>query len=89
MLVVNTVDFDETELEEIISDRCSEFGSVMGVEIRRHSDPHRYDLALVEMSTEEEASKVFKELGDQERGSSVMMKIKHAGKLLPGLPTIH
>jgi hypothetical protein len=89
MLIINAADFDETELEELISERCSKFGSVMGVEVRRHSDPHRYDLALVEMSTEEEASKVFKELGDAERGTSVMMKIKHDGKLLPGLPTLH
>ena len=89
MLIISAADFDETELEEIISARCGEFGSVMGVEIHRDSDPYRYDLALVEMSTEEEASKVFKELGDAERGTSVMMKIKHDGKLLPGLPTLH
>ena len=89
MLVVNTADFDETELEEIISERCSEFGSVMGVEIHRDSDPYRYDLVYVEMSTAEEASKVAEEFGDAEHGTSVMMKIKHEGKLLPGLPTLH
>jgi hypothetical protein len=89
MLIISAADFDEIELEEMISERCSEFGSVMGIEIRRDSDPHRYDLALVEMSTEEEASKVVEELGDEERGTSVMMKIKHQGKLLPGIPTLH
>jgi hypothetical protein len=89
MLIVDAADFDDIELEEMIFERCSEFGSVMGVEIRRDSDPHRYDLVIVEMSTEEEAGKVFKELGDEERGTSVMMKIKHEGKLLPGLPTLH
>ncbi len=89
MLIIDTADFDDTELEEVIFERCSEFGSVMGVEIRRYSDPHRYDLALVEMSTEEEASSVFKELGDAERGTSVVMKIRHEGKLLPGMPTLH
>ena len=89
MVIINAADFDETELEEMISERCSKFGSVMSVEIRRHSDPHRYDLALVEMSTEEEASNVFKEFGDAERGTSVMMKIKHQGKLLPGARTLH
>ena len=86
MLIIRGSDFDEIELEEIISERCSEFGSVVGVEVRRDSDPRRYDLALVEMSTEEEASKVFNELGDQERGTSVIMKIKHEGKQIP---TIH
>jgi len=86
MLIINAADFDEAELEELITERCSEFGSVVDVEIRRDSNPHRYDLALVEMSTEEEASNVFKELGDAEKGTSVMMKIKHEGKQIP---TVH
>jgi hypothetical protein len=89
MLIIDATEFDEMELEELISERCSEFGSVVDVEIRRDSDPHRYDLALVEMSTEEEASKVVEELGDQERGTSVLMKIRHQGKVLPGFHTIH
>ena len=89
MLIIDADDFDDTELEEVIFERCSEFGSVMGVEIRRYSDPRRYDLALVEMSTEEEASNVFKELGDAGKGTSVVMKIRHEGKLLPGMPTLH
>ncbi len=89
MLIIDAADFDDTELEEMIFERCSEFGSVMGVEIRRYSDPHRYDLVYVEMSTADEASKVAEELGDAEQGTSVMMKIKHEGKLLPGLPTLH
>ncbi len=80
MVVIKAADFDDFELEELLTERCSEYGSVMGVEIRRDSDPHRYDLALVEMSTEEEASKVAEEMGDQERGTSVIMKIKHEGK---------
>jgi hypothetical protein len=89
MLIIDATEFDEMELEELISERCSEFGSVVDVEIRRDSDPHRYDLALVEMSTEEEANKVVEELGDQERGTSVLMKIRHQGKVLPGVHTIH
>jgi hypothetical protein len=89
MVVINAADFDEAELEEMLTERCSEFGFVVDVEIRRDSDPRRDDLALVEMSTEEEASKVVKELGDQERGTSVMMKIRHQGKLLPGFRVIH
>jgi hypothetical protein len=85
MLIINAASFDAMALEELISERCSEFGSVMGVEIRRDSNPHRYDFAVVEMSTEEEASKVAKELGDEERGTSVMMRIKHEGKQIPTL----
>jgi hypothetical protein len=89
MLIINAPDFDETELEEIISERCSEFGLVMDIEIRRDSDPYRYDLVMVKMSSEEEAIKVASELGDKKRGASVIMKIKHEGKLLPGFATIH
>ncbi len=88
MVVINASDFDESELEELLTNRCSEYGSVMGVEIRRDNDPERYDLALVEMSTEEEASKVVQEMGDQERGTSVIMKIKHEGKQIR-TPTLH
>ena len=64
MLIIRTADFDETELEKLISERCSEFGSVIDIEIRRASDPYCYDLAIVEMSTEEEASEVVKEPGE-------------------------
>ncbi len=86
MVFISADDFDETELEELISERCSEFGSVVDVTVRRDSNPKHYDLALVEMSTEEEARKVMEELGDQERGTCVMMKIKHEGK---DFPTLH
>jgi hypothetical protein len=56
MLIIDAPEFDEIEVEEMISERCSEFGSVMAVEIRRDSDPHHYDLAFVEMSTREQLS---------------------------------
>ncbi len=86
MVFISADDFDEAELEQIISERCSEFGSVVDVTVRRDSNPKHYDLALVEMSTAEEASKVVEELGDQERGTCVIMKIQHEGK---DFPTLH
>jgi hypothetical protein len=89
MLIIDATEFDEMELQELISERCSEVGSVMDVEIQKIRDPYRYDLAIVEMSTDEEASEVVKELGGTEYGSSVVMKIFHRGKLLPGLQTLH
>ena len=89
MLIIDAAEFDEKVVQEVISDWCSKLGSVMDVEIQRNSDPYRYDLAIVEMSTDEEASEVVKELGGEEQGSSVVMKILHRGKLLPGPATIH
>ena len=82
MVIVNADDYDNGEMEELISERCSEFGFVTDVEIRRDADPYRYDFAIVEMSTEDEASEVVKQLGGRELGSCVMIKIMHQGKLL-------
>ena len=89
MLMVSADDYDNSEMEELISERCSEFGLVTDIEIRRDHDPYRYDMAIVEMSTEEEASEVVRQLGGSEWGSCVMMKICHEGKLLPGARTLH
>jgi hypothetical protein len=46
-------------------------------------------VADFESDCERLAGWIVEELGDQERGTSVMMRIKHEGKLLPGLPPIH
>ncbi len=89
MLIIDAAEFDETALEETISDRCSELGLVMDIEIRKNSDPFRYDLAIVEMSTDEEASEVARELGGKGCGSSVVMRILHKGKVIRGAETLH
>jgi hypothetical protein len=89
MLIIDAAEFDEMELQEMISERCSELGAVMDIEIRKINDPYRYDLAIVEMSTDEEASEVVRELGGKEYGSSVVMRILHKGKLLRGPETLH
>ncbi len=89
MLIVDAADFDEMELQGYISEQCSELGSVMDVKIWRVSDPYRYDFAVIEMSTHNEASEVSKHLGGKEVGSSVVIEIFHKGKLARGLQTLH
>ncbi len=89
MLIIDAAEFDEMELLGVISKQCSELGSVMGVKIWRINDPYRYDLAIVEMSSDDEASEVATELGGQGYGSSVVMQILHRGKLLRGHQTLH
>jgi hypothetical protein len=89
MLIVDATDFDEVELEDIIARKCAEFGSVVDVEIHRESDPHLYDLAIVEMSNKREASRVVDELGGREYGASVMIKIIHKAKNIPIPQTYH
>ena len=89
MLIIDAAEFDEAQLQEFISERCSELGSVMDVEIRKVSDPYSYDFAVVEISTDEEASEVVKELGGKEYGSAVVMRILHQGKLIRGPQTLH
>jgi hypothetical protein len=89
MLLVNATNYDNGEMEELIAEQCSEFGFVTDVEICRNDDPYRYDLAIVEMSSGKEASKVVKQLGGKEFGSSVLLQIYHEGKLLRGPQTLH
>ncbi len=55
MLIIDAAEFDAMELQEMISDQCSELGLVMDIEIRKIDDPYRYDLAIVKMSGEAEA----------------------------------
>ena len=89
MLIVDAVDFDEIELEDLIARKCSEFGSVIDVEIHREDDPDLYDLAIVEMSSKREASRVVDKLGGRECGASVMIKIIHKAKNIPLPQTYH
>ncbi len=87
MLVVDIAEFDEMELT--IFERCSKFGLVTAIEIRRDADPYRYDLAIVEMSTEEEANEIVKKIGGKVDGFSVVMQIYHDRKELRGPQTLH
>jgi hypothetical protein len=76
-------------LQQEVFERCSKFGLVTDVEIRRDEDPFRYDLAIVEMSTEEEASELVAKLGGTVDGFSVVMQIYHDRKELRGPQTLH
>jgi hypothetical protein len=89
MLVVDTAEFDELELQEEIFEQCSKFGLVTDIEIRKDSDPYRYDVAIVEMSSEKEASRIVEKLGGRANGFSVVMEIYHEAKELRGHQTLH
>jgi hypothetical protein len=56
--------------------------AVTDLEICRVGDPYSYGLAIVEMSNEDEAGEVVKELGGAGCGSSVAMRVLHNGKLI-------
>ncbi len=89
MLLIDGSNYDNSEVADLISERCSEFGFVTDVEICKSDDPYSYDLAIVEMSNRQEARKVVKQLGGKEFGSSVVMEIFHEGKLTRGPQTLH
>jgi hypothetical protein len=89
MLVIGAAEFDEKEITQTIFERCSKFGLVTGVEIRRDDDPYRYDFAIVEMSSEKEASEIVTQLGGTAHGFSVVMQICHGRKDARGLQTLH
>ncbi len=89
MLIIEAAGFDEAELQEMICDRCSELGVVMDIEIRKIAALYRYEVATVEMSSEEEANEVVRQLGGKDYGSSVVIRILHKGKLIAEPRALH
>jgi hypothetical protein len=76
--MINLDDFasrSTEELEKIVTERCSQFGSVSQVVIMRDSN-HSYALALVVMSNPAEALVVLRELGDHLMKSIVVIRLE-------------
>jgi hypothetical protein len=66
------------EVEEIITERCSQLGSVSSVVIVQDSANYNFALASVEMSTHAEALNVLRSLGDSLVDGAVVIRIEQA-----------
>jgi hypothetical protein len=64
------------ELEGIITERCSQFGSVSAVVIVQDSAHYNFALASVEMSTRAEALELLRNLGDSMVDDAVVIRIE-------------
>lgn len=80
MISLDLARLSREELEKIISDRCSELGSVRGVVIVQDSANYNFALASVEMSTHAEALNVLRRLGDSLVDGAVVIRIEQASR---------
>ena len=80
MISLELARLSREELEKIISDRCSELGSVRGVVIVQDSANYNFALASVEMSTHAEALNVLRRLGDSLVDGAVVIRIEQASR---------
>ena len=76
MISLDLARLSRQELERIITERCSQFGSVSGVVIVQDSANYNFALASVEMSTRAEALDVLRRLGDSLVDDAVVIRIE-------------
>lgn len=76
MITLDLARLSREELERIITERCSEFGSVATVVIVQDSAHYNFALASVEMSRREEAMEVLRRLGDSLVDGAVVIRIE-------------
>lgn len=66
------------EVERLITERCSQYGTVTSVVIVQDSARYNFALASVEMSSQAEAMEVLRHLGDSRVEESVVIRIEQA-----------
>lgn len=76
MIRLDLAGLSREDLERIIIERCSQFGSVSSVVIALDSAHHDFALASVEMSTRAEALQVLRSLGDSLVDDAVVIRIE-------------
>lgn len=76
MIRLDLARLSRAELERIITERCSQFGTVQSVVIVQDSARYNFALASVEMSTSDEATEVLRHLGDSRVDDAVMIRIE-------------
>jgi two-component system, chemotaxis family, response regulator Rcp1 len=75
MIELDLRNFSATELEEIVTSRCSEFGTVTNVSVHAPVDSDSDSFALVSMSTYDEFEQVLAKFGDSRFGASAVIRL--------------
>lgn len=78
MIRLDLARLSREEVEKIITERCSEFGSISSVVIVQDSANYNFALASVEMSTHAESLNVLRRLGDSLVDGAVVIRIEQA-----------
>lgn len=76
MIRLDLTRLSREELEDAVTERCSEFGTVSQVVIVQDSANYSFALAAVEMSTREETLAVLRNLGDSLVDETVVIRIE-------------
>jgi len=75
MLTFDLASLSKADLEEEIASHCSQFGTVTSVKIKPPVKHREYAIAVVVMSSAEEADKVVVKFGDMKYGASVIIRL--------------
>ena len=79
MLTFDWTGWSETEIEELLVDRCSAFGQVTVATVLPPEDHRDIGSAIIRMSSIDEADALAHYLGDSRRGSEVTVRlVQHA-----------
>ncbi|MBI4207395.1 MAG: hypothetical protein HY527_20440 [Betaproteobacteria bacterium] len=83
MLMLNMAGLTEADLERIVANRCSLFGSVASIRVLQPGYPARYSIALVRMVTAVALDKVVAHLGDSKSGATAIIRLEQGKKPKP------
>lgn len=78
MIKLDLARLTREELERVITERCSQYGTVLSVVIVQDSARYNFALASVEMSSPEEANDVLRRLGDSRVDDAVVIRIEQS-----------
>ena len=76
MLNIDMTDLSDTELEKIVAERCSQFGSVASLTVLPAHDNCKSAVAFVSMSTADQLDRVAAHIGDSRSDSFVFIRIE-------------
>lgn len=78
MIRLDLARLSRVELEHIVTERCSMFGTVLSVVIVQDSAHYDFALASVEMSTRIEAVELLRNLGESLVDDVVVIRLEQA-----------
>jgi hypothetical protein len=76
MLSIDMTHLSETELEKIVTERCSQFGSVLSLTVLLADDNCESAVAFVSMSNADQLDRVATHIGDSRSDSFVFIRIE-------------
>ena len=83
MLTIDMTELSDTALENIIAERCSQFGSVASLTVLLAHDNCESAVAFVGMSTADQLERVATHIGDSKSDSFVFIRIEREKVKLP------